>query len=37
MGFTRKGLLEMAMKARELAEPNATKLVAEACMSLVKT
>jgi len=36
MGFTREKLLEMAMKARELARPNATRLVAEACMEMIK-
>jgi len=36
MGFTREELLEMAMKARELAKPNATRLVAEACMGMIK-
>lgn len=36
MGFTREKLLEMAMKARELARPNATRLVAEACMGVIK-
>jgi UDP-N-acetylglucosamine--N-acetylmuramyl-(pentapeptide) pyrophosphoryl-undecaprenol N-acetylglucosamine transferase len=36
VGFTREKLLEMAMKARELARPNATRLVAEACMEMIK-
>ncbi len=36
MGFTRERLLGMAMKARELARPNATRLVAEACMEMIK-
>ena len=36
MGLTRKQLLGMAMKARELARPNATRLVAEACMEMIK-
>jgi len=36
MGFTREKLLGMAMKARELARPNATRLVAEACMEMIK-
>lgn len=36
MGFTRETLLEMAMNARALAKPDATRLVAEACMGMVK-
>lgn len=36
-GFTRETLLEMAMNARELAKPDATRLVAEACMGMVRT
>ena len=36
MEFTREKLLEMAMKARELARPAATRLVAEACMEMIK-
>jgi len=36
MGFTRESLLEMAMKARDLAKPDATRLVAEACMEMIK-
>ncbi len=36
MGFTREKLLGMAMKARELARPTATRLVAEACMEMIK-
>lgn len=36
MGFTREKLLEMAMKARELAKPDATRLVAEACMEMIE-
>jgi UDP-N-acetylglucosamine--N-acetylmuramyl-(pentapeptide) pyrophosphoryl-undecaprenol N-acetylglucosamine transferase len=37
MGFNREQLLEMAMKARERAKPDATRLVAEACMEMIKT
>ena len=37
MGFSRAKLMEMAMKARELANPDATRLVAEACMGMIKT
>jgi len=36
MEFTREKLLGMAMKARELASPAATRLVAEACMEMIK-
>jgi len=36
MEFTREKLLGMAMKARELARPDATRLVAEACMEMIK-
>jgi len=36
MEFTREKLLGMAMKARELARPAATRLVAEACMEMIK-
>jgi UDP-N-acetylglucosamine--N-acetylmuramyl-(pentapeptide) pyrophosphoryl-undecaprenol N-acetylglucosamine transferase len=36
MGFTRENLLKMAVKARELAKPDATRRVAEACMERVK-
>ncbi|MGH8683945.1 MAG: glycosyltransferase, partial [Nitrosospira sp.] len=36
MGLTRQNLLEMAMKARELAKPDATRLVAEACMEMIE-
>lgn len=36
MGLTRERLLGMAMKARELARPNATSIVAEACMEIIK-
>jgi UDP-N-acetylglucosamine--N-acetylmuramyl-(pentapeptide) pyrophosphoryl-undecaprenol N-acetylglucosamine transferase len=36
MEFTREKLLEMAMKARELAKPDATRLVAEACIRMIK-
>jgi UDP-N-acetylglucosamine--N-acetylmuramyl-(pentapeptide) pyrophosphoryl-undecaprenol N-acetylglucosamine transferase len=35
-GLTREKLLEMAMKARELAKPNATRIVAEECMEMIK-
>jgi len=35
-GLTRENLLEMALKARELAKPNATRIVAEECMEMVK-
>ena len=37
MGFSREKLMEMALKARELANPDATRLVAEACMGMIKT
>jgi UDP-N-acetylglucosamine--N-acetylmuramyl-(pentapeptide) pyrophosphoryl-undecaprenol N-acetylglucosamine transferase len=33
-GFTRAALAEMAQKARALARPEATRLVAEQCMAL---
>jgi UDP-N-acetylglucosamine--N-acetylmuramyl-(pentapeptide) pyrophosphoryl-undecaprenol N-acetylglucosamine transferase len=36
MAFTREALLQMAMSARELAKPEATRLVAEACMGMKK-
>ena len=36
LGLTREKLLEMAMKARELAKPDATRIVAEACMEIIK-
>ena len=36
LGLTRENLLEMALKARELAKPNATRIVAEECMEMVK-
>ena len=36
MEFTREKLLEMAIKARELAKPDATRLVAEACIQMIK-
>jgi len=36
MEFTREKLLGMAMKARKLARPDATRLVAEACMEMIK-
>jgi len=35
MGFTREKLLEMAANARALAKPDATRLVAEACIECV--
>jgi UDP-N-acetylglucosamine--N-acetylmuramyl-(pentapeptide) pyrophosphoryl-undecaprenol N-acetylglucosamine transferase len=34
--LTRERLLGMAMKARELAKPNATRIVAEECMEIIK-
>ncbi|ARO86435.1 undecaprenyldiphospho-muramoylpentapeptide beta-N-acetylglucosaminyltransferase [Nitrosospira lacus] len=37
MGLTRETLLEMAMNARQLAKPDATRLVAEACMGMART
>lgn len=37
MGFTREKLSEMAMKARQLAKPDATRVVAEACMEAIRT
>ncbi|SEP26106.1 UDP-N-acetylglucosamine--N-acetylmuramyl-(pentapeptide) pyrophosphoryl-undecaprenol N-acetylglucosamine transferase [Nitrosovibrio sp. Nv6] len=36
MEFSREQLMEMAMRARELAKPDATRLVAEACMAMIK-
>ncbi len=36
MGFTREKLLEMAVKARELARPDATRVVAQACMDMAE-
>lgn len=36
MGFTREKLSEMAMKARQLAKPDATRVVAEACMEVIR-
>lgn len=36
MGLTRVRLLEMAVKARALAKPDATQLVAQACMEMAK-
>ncbi len=33
-GFTREALLGMARKAREVSKPEATRVVAEACMGL---
>ena len=35
-GLTREKLLEMAVKARALAKPDATRLVAQACMEMAK-
>ncbi|MDN5882742.1 MAG: undecaprenyldiphospho-muramoylpentapeptide beta-N-acetylglucosaminyltransferase [Nitrosospira sp.] len=37
MGLTRENLLEMAMRARQLAKPDATRLVAETCMAMIRT
>ncbi|MBC7945113.1 MAG: UDP-N-acetylglucosamine--N-acetylmuramyl-(pentapeptide) pyrophosphoryl-undecaprenol N-acetylglucosamine transferase, partial [Burkholderiales bacterium] len=34
--FTREKLLDMARRARELAKPDATRLVAEACMEVAR-
>ncbi len=34
--LTRERLLGMAIKARELAKPNATRIVAEECMDIIK-
>lgn len=36
MGLSREQLMEMAMKARERAKPDATRRVAEACMEMIK-
>jgi UDP-N-acetylglucosamine--N-acetylmuramyl-(pentapeptide) pyrophosphoryl-undecaprenol N-acetylglucosamine transferase len=36
MGFTREKLSEMARKARQLAKPEATQVVAEACIGMIK-
>jgi UDP-N-acetylglucosamine--N-acetylmuramyl-(pentapeptide) pyrophosphoryl-undecaprenol N-acetylglucosamine transferase len=36
MGLSRESLMEMAIKARELAKPNATRDVADACMKMTK-
>jgi UDP-N-acetylglucosamine--N-acetylmuramyl-(pentapeptide) pyrophosphoryl-undecaprenol N-acetylglucosamine transferase len=36
MGFTRENLLRMAMNARKLAKPEATRLVAQTCMAMIK-
>ena len=36
MGLSRGSLMEMAIKARELAKPDATKDVADACMKMTK-
>jgi UDP-N-acetylglucosamine--N-acetylmuramyl-(pentapeptide) pyrophosphoryl-undecaprenol N-acetylglucosamine transferase len=33
-GFTREKLLEMAMLARSLAKPDATRMVAEVCLEI---
>ncbi len=35
-GFTRATLADMAGKARQLAKPDATRIVAEACMKMIK-
>jgi UDP-N-acetylglucosamine--N-acetylmuramyl-(pentapeptide) pyrophosphoryl-undecaprenol N-acetylglucosamine transferase len=37
MGLRRESLMEMAIAARELAKPDATKVVADACMKLKST
>jgi UDP-N-acetylglucosamine--N-acetylmuramyl-(pentapeptide) pyrophosphoryl-undecaprenol N-acetylglucosamine transferase len=34
--FTREQLLEMAIHARQLAKPDSTRLVADACMEMTK-
>lgn len=34
--FTRKQLMEMAIRARQLAKPDSTRFVADACMEIVK-
>jgi UDP-N-acetylglucosamine--N-acetylmuramyl-(pentapeptide) pyrophosphoryl-undecaprenol N-acetylglucosamine transferase len=36
-GFTREKLADMAEKARQLAKPDATRIVAEACMKMITT
>ena len=36
MGFSRAKLADMAEKARQLAKPDATRIVAEACMKMIK-
>lgn len=36
LSLTREKLLGMATKARELAKPNATRIVAEECMGIIK-
>jgi len=36
MGFTREKLSDMAEKARQLAKPDATRIVAEACMEGIR-
>jgi UDP-N-acetylglucosamine--N-acetylmuramyl-(pentapeptide) pyrophosphoryl-undecaprenol N-acetylglucosamine transferase len=36
-GLRREQLMEMAVRARALAKPEATSLVAEACMKMIKT
>jgi UDP-N-acetylglucosamine--N-acetylmuramyl-(pentapeptide) pyrophosphoryl-undecaprenol N-acetylglucosamine transferase len=36
-GFTREKLADMAGKARQLAKPDATRIVAEACMEMITT
>jgi len=35
-GFTRTGLAEMAIRARALARPDATRAVAQACVELAR-
>jgi UDP-N-acetylglucosamine--N-acetylmuramyl-(pentapeptide) pyrophosphoryl-undecaprenol N-acetylglucosamine transferase len=34
--FTLKQLMEMAIRARQLAKPDSTRFVADACMEIVK-
>ena len=36
MGFTRVKLADMAERARQLAKPDATRIVAEACMEMIE-
>jgi UDP-N-acetylglucosamine--N-acetylmuramyl-(pentapeptide) pyrophosphoryl-undecaprenol N-acetylglucosamine transferase len=37
LAFTREKLVDMAGKARQLAKPDATRIVAEACMKMITT